>query len=58
MPLILECSKLGGCDGMVYHKKGLRHGVYLYKGTLTSSSLGKKFNIKHTDIELIITSHQ
>jgi hypothetical protein len=56
MPLILECSKLGGCDGMVYHKKGLRHGVYLYKGTLTSSSLGKKFNIKHTDIELIITS--
>jgi alanine dehydrogenase len=58
MPLILECSKLGGCDSMLYHKKGLRHGVYLYKGTLTSSSIAKKLNLKHTDIDLIITSHQ
>jgi alanine dehydrogenase len=58
MPMLLECSKLGGCDGMLYHKKGLRHGVYLYKGTLTSSSIAKRLQIKHTDIDLIITSHQ
>jgi alanine dehydrogenase len=58
MPLILECAKLGGCDGMLYHKKGLRNGVYLYKGTLTSSSIAQKFGLKHTEIDLIITSHQ
>jgi alanine dehydrogenase len=58
MPLLLECSKLGGAEGMIYHKKGFRNGVYIYKGMLTSSSLANKFSIKFTDLDLLMTSHQ
>jgi alanine dehydrogenase len=58
MPFLLECEKMAGIESMLYHKKGVRQAVYLYKGTLTSSSLSKKFNVKHTDIDLIIMSYQ
>jgi alanine dehydrogenase len=58
MPLLLECSKMGGSEGMIYHRPGFRNGVYIYKGMLTSGALSKKFNLKYTDINLIITSNQ
>lgn len=58
MPLLLECSKMGGAEGMVYHREGFRNGVYIYKGMLTSSALSKKFSIKYTDINLLLTSNQ
>ncbi len=58
MPLLIECGKLGGAEGMIYHKQGFRNGVYLYKGMLTSSTLATKFNLKYSDLDLIITHHQ
>jgi alanine dehydrogenase len=58
MPLILEFSKYGGTEGMLYHKKGLRNGVYLYKGIITSASLAQKLQVNHQDIHLLITGHQ
>jgi alanine dehydrogenase len=58
MPLLLECSKMGGAEGMIYHKDGFRNGVYIYKGMLTSSALASKFHLKFTDLNLIMTSNQ
>ncbi len=58
MPLLLEFSKYGGTEGMLYHKKGLRNGVYLYKGIVTSASLAQKLHVNHQDIHLLITGHQ
>jgi alanine dehydrogenase len=54
MPLLIECGKQGGCEQMLLNKNGFRQGVYLYKGILTSETIARKFNIKYSDIELII----
>jgi alanine dehydrogenase len=58
MPFLLESDKHAGIEGMMYNKKGIRQAIYLFKGTLTSSSLAKKFNMKYTAVDLIVTSHQ
>jgi alanine dehydrogenase len=58
MPLILEFSKMGGYEGMLYYNKGLRNGVYLYKGTITSSALAKKLQLPYTSIDLLTTGYQ
>jgi len=34
--------------------KGVRNGVYLYKGTLTSEHLGDSFDIQHKDLNLLL----
>ena len=34
---------------------GLRHGVYVYKGTLTNEIIGEAFHIPYKSIELLIS---
>ena len=41
-PLLLEIAERGGCEKIIQTEKGFRHGVYIYKGSLTSSFLGKR----------------
>lgn len=55
-PLILRAAETGGMEPLLYSHRGLRHGVYTYKGSLTNTYLGKRFDIKSTDIDLLITS--
>jgi alanine dehydrogenase len=43
-PLLLEISERGGCEKLIQTEKGFRHGVYIYKGTLTSSFLGESLD--------------
>ncbi len=35
---------------------GMRHGIYTYKGYLTNEYLSKRFQIKYTDLDLLMTS--
>jgi len=55
-PLILRAAETGGMEPLLYSHRGLRHGIYVYKGSLTNTYLGKRFDIKSTDIDLLITS--
>ena len=55
-PILLNFSKYNNLDGLLRNKKGIRHGVYLYKGALTNNYLGKKFNIKETNLDLLMTA--
>jgi alanine dehydrogenase len=57
MPILLECGKQGGTEGMLLNKSGFRNGVYLYKGLLTSETLAKKLNIKYSNLELLLSPH-
>ncbi len=53
-PILLDMGDHGGCRDLIKSDHGFRSGVYIYKGTLTSEVLGKVFDLKYKDIELLI----
>lgn len=53
-PMIIEMGEHGGCKGFIKNDHGFRSGVYMYRGTLTSEVLGKVFDLKYKNIELLI----
>ena len=58
MPLILEISDEGGLEEMVWHNFNLREGIYLFKGALTDIYISQKFDLKFTDLNLLIASRR
>jgi alanine dehydrogenase len=58
MPIILACSEtIGGADSIIHNKPGLISATYMYKGRLTSKVLSQKFNLKYTDLSLILSTN-
>ncbi len=53
-PILLEMGERGGCKDLIKSDTGFRSGVYIYKGVLTSEVLGKVFNLKYKNIELLL----
>lgn len=53
---LLLKAETGGVQSLITAHEGLRNGVYTYKGSLTNAYLGERFQIKHTSIDLLITS--
>jgi alanine dehydrogenase len=53
-PLLLEMGKHGGSGDLIARNEGFRNGVYIYKGVLTSEVLGKVFDLKYKNIELLL----
>lgn len=53
-PLLMEIGKEGGIAGKVKEDVGFRHGVYVYKGTLTSKTLAEAFNLPFKNINLLL----
>lgn len=58
MPLLLQISEEGGIEEMVWHKLYLREGIYMFKGALTDFYMSEKFNLKYTDLNLLIASRR
>ena len=58
MPLLLETADEGGIDNVVWHKINIRSGIYLFKGSLTNFHLSQRFNLKYTDLNLLIASRR
>ncbi len=56
MPLMLETGEDGGIDNIVWHKINIRSGIYLFKGSLTNFYLSERFDLKYTDLNLLIAS--
>ncbi len=56
MPLLLAAGDEGGLEEMVWHNFNLRNGVYLYKGHLTNFYISQRFDLKFTDLNLLIAS--
>lgn len=57
MPIMQQCADTGGVDELIYNRNGIRNGVYLYKGCVTSAPLAKRFGMKYTDLDLLFTGH-
>jgi alanine dehydrogenase len=55
-PILLQSASAGSIEQLLYQDHGLRHGVYIYKGWLTNEYLGRRFSIKSTNIDLLMTS--
>lgn len=55
-PILLKAGNVASIERLFFSKFGLRHGVYTYKGCLTNEYLGRRFSIKYTDLDLLITS--
>jgi alanine dehydrogenase len=58
MPLLLETADEGGIDNIVWHKINIRTGIYLFKGSLTNFYLSERFDLKFTDLNLLIASRR
>ncbi|MCL4109554.1 UNVERIFIED_CONTAM: hypothetical protein GTU68_061701 [Idotea baltica] len=54
--MLLEALKHRDFDDYLYSNLGTRNGAYLYKGKLTNQFLGKRFNIKTTNLDLLLSS--
>lgn len=55
-PMLHNVSKIGGFDKYIRYFEGLRHGVYVYKGAVTNEHIAKRFYLKYTDLELLLTA--
>ncbi len=53
-PILVDMGDKGGCGDLIARDLGFRSGVYIYKGILTSEVLGKVFDLKYKDIELLL----
>ena len=58
MPLLLETAEDGGIDNVVWYKINIRTGIYLFKGSLTNFHLSERFDLKYTDLNLLIASRR
>ncbi len=56
MPLLLQAADEGGFDELLWHDFNLRQGVYLYKGALTNFYISQRYDLKYTDLNLLIAS--
>lgn len=53
-PYLLHIGEEGGIENTLRYEKGLRNGLYLYRGILTSKSVAKWFDLDYKDPNLLI----
>ena len=53
-PYLLKIGEDGGLENSLRFDRGLKNGLYFYHGILTSKSVGEWFDLKHSDINLLI----
>jgi alanine dehydrogenase len=58
MPLLIEAGDDGGFDNLIWHQIHLRSGIYLFKGALTNFYLSQRFDLKYTDLNLLVASRR
>ncbi len=56
-PILLRCGELSGMKHLIYEDKGIRNGIYLYKGNLTNENLSSMFGIKSSNLELLFATN-
>ena len=56
-PLLLQCEQHGGFERLLQSSPGLLHGIYVYKGCVTNKYLSERFNIRYTNIDLLMASN-
>ncbi|MFN3874622.1 MAG: alanine dehydrogenase [Flavobacteriales bacterium] len=55
-PMLLHMGEVGGFEDLIKRDIGVRHGVYLYNGNLTSSILGEAFKLPYKDLDILLAA--
>ena len=53
-PYLLKIGEDGGVENALRFDKGLRNGLYFYRGILTNKSVGEWFDLSYSDINFLI----
>lgn len=53
-PYLLQIAECGGLEEAVRFDKGLKNGLYFYRGILTNKSISDWFDMSYSDINLLI----
>lgn len=56
-PILLQLGNAQSFERLLFDHYGIRNGVYTYKGCLTNEYLAKRFDLKYTALELLLTSN-
>ena len=56
-PFFLQAGGTEGIEALLHSSPGFRNGVYMYKGCLTNRYLSEFFQVKYTDINLLLASN-
>ena len=55
-PILKNAANAGSLENLIKIDNGILHGTYLYKGALTKDFIAKKFDLKFTDLELLLSA--
>lgn len=55
--LLVQAGNAASVESLLYDNEGIRNGVYVYKGCSTNEYLSRRFEIKHTSLNLLLTSN-
>ena len=53
-PILINIGEEGGMKNMLRRDEGVRNGIYVYNGVLTSRALGEMFKLPYKDIHLLM----
>lgn len=53
-PYLLKIAEDGGIENSLRFDRGLKNGLYFYHGILTSKPVGEWFDLKYSDINLLV----
>ncbi|MBX2816813.1 MAG: alanine dehydrogenase [Saprospiraceae bacterium] len=56
-PILLNTGEASGIERFLFANHGMRNGIYSYKGCLTNEYLADRYDLKYTDLDLLITSN-
>jgi len=55
-PVLLKVQEHGGFEKFLVNSAGTRNGVYLYKGSMCNQNMGRAFDLKYTNLDLIMST--
>ena len=55
-PMLLNMGEMGGFEDLIKTNLGIRHGVYLYHGSVTSTMLAEAFKLPYKDLDMLLAA--
>lgn len=55
-PMLLQMGEIGRFEDLIKRNLGLRHGVYLYNGALTSEILSEAYRLPYKDLDMMLAA--
>jgi len=55
-PLLLKIGSHKDINTLLYNHAGIRNAIFAYKGRMTNQYLSRRYELKYTDLELLLTA--